>query len=1258
MENVVAAIRRVLRNWVPQMITGFFAADLTGLAYYVNFVSAAFNQRRVSQLANAALDGQAVADRVQILNMDAHDLKTAAGLPAFRGSPYGQLLPSPPLAGLVEEAQNLVFGIGEQWLPIINDSYFGTQNYVFNNVMVNNGAEFMCRFRLKGTGRTNLSLYANLANAIAAVHRRMPLLKFRILFYSQYVQSTVMGSGNSREFTGRDREREIAGMILNVLQGFMQQLADGEGGAGSDPAVIPGAADEDAVDIDPENLLQNCGVVFIPRRVLQAAGPDLTRPPPQVVKVILDGVPTTLRVIDATNPKFGRGELNCVIEGVAHLLDINPQQLVTRLPPDPTFSVRQVLNKLLPHMGSCNHVTINDAGDTVLDHGLNMPKNNNWLLTHCNHVYQAQLVKEKPKEVKMKKAKDDVYDFRFVTFDFETRAQVYDNGESPTTGKLTGTALAVTSAAVAYRDVDGEIKTWCDTLDPDVFECDLADEERKILDQIEEDRYVAKLTGLSHGTRKQMALKCFQLYKDCSDDMKRAKIEKYIRFQVNKQTKTVYRADKNFNNVMKTLNSRRRIIFNQAYSKSRNQPVYKMLDMLATLPYALGHKEKQGYVNCYAHNGSGFDFYLVLGPLVHLWRDGSAKIDSIIMKPGRLMNINVSFLTGARYRFLCTYAHLSDTLAKLCKSFNLPPELQKLATVELPDGKVMNTMDLCLMERDLDPCGYIRMMKERNYLAAYERYNIMDCIALVHIVEKTALMYGQLLGDAIGSAGFNTCQEIFRSALSASSASMGFYKENLKRTDMEMSEAFTAQSQISEADWVHDKKAIYGGASISNQRGLHYQSLVVLDQRSQYPHALSTCLFTLGAYVDFGDTVSYVKKEDGTYVQTGSGGQCLRPIDWQFMPGHPCYFKSGNYVITGAFDRTNRSKYHINGLPVRIHGVPLNWYAEEIDEPQHVGWYDLNRLVAKKELKWFTIWPDSKVAGPDCEIVPGARLFAPYLTKLMEGKNAAEKAGNMVLRTLYKLAGNGFSGKLQMKIHHKKIIPERDATIGFYRSEESVSYYKSNVRFAVEFLGGVRLNFFNIVDSLPPTIPNDPISGRVFLVFAETDSYGIPAPLIPYIQRFIGDKLGDLVYEVTSSSQAIFFAPKTYCITGKFFQQPLVKMAAKGLPRKLVTPQFYMDLYCDKDVTINMPMLTRDAKTLTIIDKQHATRTTKSTQTLPVFTHFTDVLHENFPYAFPSADNIEPPYWNARPLQTEEEVLAWTRSYEKSKLKRKMNDSM
>ena len=117
-------------------------------------------------------------------------------------------------------------------------------------------------------------------------------------------------------------------------------------------------------------------------------------------------------------------------------------------------------------------------------------------------------------------------------------------------------------------------------------------------------------------------------------------------------------------------------------------------------------------------------------------------------------------------------------------------------------------------------------------------------------------------------------------------------------------------------------------------------------------------------------------------------------------------------------------------------------------------------------------------------------------------------------------------------------------------------------------------------------------------------------------------------------------------------------MAAKGLPRKLVTPQFYMDLYCDKDVTINMPMLTRDAKTLTIIDKQHATRTTKSTQTLPVFTHFTDVLHENFPYAFPSADNIEPPYWNARPLQTEEEVLAWTRSYEKSKLKRKMNDSM
>lgn len=1231
-DQLVALVRRMLREWVPTFITGFFAADLTGLSYYVNF-HRNLSRLDVMRAANNVLDGRATANRVQILEADAPQFRSAAGLPAFRGSPYGQLLPQDQvITGIVNEAQGLVFGIGEKWLPIVNDSYLAGQNHLFNNIALNNGNEFTCRFRLRGENRTNISLINDLASAISAVHRRRPLLRFRVIFYNQYAQTIVAGSVNSSEIgTGRLTEPMIQAMLYVIIQKFQQDLADNEGARGSDPTVIPDTADEEVEDIDPENLLQNCSVLFIPRGALQARGPDLNHPPPSELKLIIDGTPVTLKVTDAENPIYGRGKINCVIEGVSNVLGIDVKEITCRLSNKQAYSVRQVmLNGLLPHLNhQLNHVTVDEAGEIVLDHAWPVKRNKHWLVTHRNHVYKAEMVAIQ-KEVKTKKTKkelkqeEEAYDFRFITLDFETRAQNWDNGPSPTTGKPTGSALAVTSAALAFRDEEGHIQTWCNTLDPDVFEQDLAKEEREVLAAMDQDAYVEKLTQLTTMDRRKLALKCYQYHNDFAKfmpKMKREKAEAYIRKYVQKNTKTVFRAGHNYKNIMKTITTRRRMIHNNAYSKSHNQPVYAMLNFMSTLPYALSHKEKNGFVNAYAHNGSGFDFFLILGPIIHLWREGALEVGKIVMKPGRIMCIEITFLTGAKYRFICTYAHLSDSLSKLCKAFDLPEELRKLDEITLPDGTVMNTMKLCLMEPDLDPCGYIRMLTEKNWLKSYEYYNVLDCVSLVYIVEQTALMYGQLLKDEPGSEGFIICQKIFSRGLSTSSVAMSFYKEFMKQFDPKMAQAFKDQSDMTEAEWLHEKKAVVGGASISNQRGIHYESLSVLDQRSQYPHALSTCVFTLGKYVDFDMRVSYVKNLNGDYICTTTQRK-LKPIDYQFMPGHPCYFKSGTYVITGAFDRKNKSKYYINGLPVRKKGQPLNWYAKDIDEAQHIGWYDLNRLIFKKEFKWFTIHEDSKVAGPDCEIVEGKRLFFPFLDLLMKGKDQAERDGNKVLRTLYKLNANGFSGKLQMKIHQKKIIPEKDAIIGLYRTEPCISWSKSNVRFSVEFLGGVRIRFYDIVDSMPRTIVDDPTSGRVHLVYAETDSYGIPTELVPFLKKFIGDKLGDLVYEVDKSHRAVFFAPKTYCIEGHLNGVAIEKIAAKGLSRKLVTPEFFDRLINCENVTINMPMLARSAKTLQIRDMQHTTRTTKSSNLLPTYIHHTDVIQPGFPWAFDSLQQM------------------------------------
>jgi hypothetical protein len=109
---------------------------------------------------------------------------------------------------------------------------------------------------------------------------------------------------------------------------------------------------------------------------------------------------------------------------------------------------------------------------------------------------------------------------------------------------------------------------------------------------------------------------------------------------------------------------------------------------------------------------------------------------------------------------------------------------------------------------------------------------------------------------------------------------------------------------------------------------------------------------------------------------------------------------------------------------------------------------------------------------------------------------------------------------------------------------------------------------------------------------------------------------------VTSSTKAIFFAPKTYYIKGHCNDVALEKKAAKGLPRRLVTANFYMDLFLGHDVAVPMPMLTRDTKTLAILDKQHAVRITKSPHAYPTFWHYLDITSPGFPFAFETTEEI------------------------------------
>lgn len=69
-------------------------------------------------------------------------------------------------------------------------------------------------------------------------------------------------------------------------------------------------------------------------------------------------------------------------------------------------------------------------------------------------------------------------------------------------------------------------------------------------------------------------------------------------------------------------------------------------------------------VNMYAHNSKGFDSYLVL-------KTSGLKFKNIIKTNSSILKLSV-LTASCKIHFLCTLSHLSGSLEKLCKNFEVP----------------------------------------------------------------------------------------------------------------------------------------------------------------------------------------------------------------------------------------------------------------------------------------------------------------------------------------------------------------------------------------------------------------------------------------------------------------------------------------------------------------------------------------------------------------------------------------------------------
>jgi hypothetical protein len=1220
---LLVTIYRHLREYRNRHWRAYFNATLTGANYYAELMDrTSAGIRTMTRRANqAGLDMN-----VEIVNMNEARLSDSAGIPGHGTSPYGVHLPEgTTLAALTAGAQTMVFDAGRPWQVIRDNSFLSGIPGVVHAYAED--ARFTIRYHLQGP-----LLVANLANAIWFVAGRLRsggnnyLKKFRIIFYNRFHNSEVAGGARfSLDLNPDVTEQYIRDSVEMLLNGYIQSLADGAAEPGSDPAALPAGVESEEDEMPADSMLQNCAVEYVPNRSLVVGDPTPVAVPPVEMKLVINNHPTCFKIIDRDSPKYGRDGLSCAIEAVCEKCHMAySHKMFRELPGDhkrDKYAIVDVLNCVSPHRrGDFSYVCVAEDGVTVLSASPQRVKpfapETEWLICWQHHVYVGRVVRmpdpiEEPDKKKRKKLSHEDMKDPVVTYDFETRAQVHDDIISKT-GKRTGSTLVPTAAAIAYRGEDGKMVSRAWLLDTDLFMADHAKHTEIISKAIQAEELMEKLQLHSAANRRQLFLDCIQQGPTLAsfttgqrlklpDEAFVEKITGATRLINGKKkgTKQTSQAAtvKNIRIMQQAIARVSRVVFNKAYLTSKALPHFKMLLHLRTLPLALNMKNPRGKVLLYAHNAQSFDAYFLLNAVIELWREGIIMtVENIIMKPGRIMQFRFMYDTGAVFVARCSLALLGgSSLKDLGISYDLPPRYRKLETVDLPDGVTMSSMELCLMRPDLDPIEYVMMLKEKGYVETYMMYNRLDCVALHLVLHRSATKYGALLGDVPGTPEYFQCEQIFWRSISCSSMSMNMFKLHLSRYNPELFEAFKAMGANTSVDeWIHIKASIVGGASISGQPGLHLESTDYLDVNGQYPDALSNGLYTMGQLrqVDIDEDVKewkcYRYDEDRDEYYDNDTGEILAPLDGNYLPGRKMYFTSGVYRLTGEFVPAPH-KYWIRGMPIRGTGN-LNWRADEFHEdPQTWCWQDLNRMVEGRELKHFTLWSDSWVADDDAYQVEGQALYAPFFKVLMDGKMKAREAGDTALATAMKLGGNGTTGSLQQNIFHQAVILNKSSSGSLYTTSPDIAPNKSVVMHAGEMLAYVRIKLFEMIDTV----------GRQHLITCETDGISFPSSLVHKLAPYIGDKPGQLMFEMRNTSLLITLAPKTYYMEGEDPKDPTkktTKQAAKGLPRKLITPGLYWEGLNGNPVTVKMNMLMRNRKTLSIISQDHASRTLKALQ--------------------------------------------------------------
>ena len=262
----------------------------------------------------------------------------------------------------------------------------------------------------------------------------------------------------------------------------------------------------------------------------------------------------------------------------------------------------------------------------------------------------------------------------------------------------------------------------------------------------------------------------------------------------------------------------------------------------------LSHEANEGnYFNCVAHNGSRFDFYLLMSYFTE---------DDLLQSKTQLRGTSIIGLQYKSHTFKDTCCFLTDSLSNLCKGYLTTPEekaFSKISNITLGDKTITN-YQLCFYKPELDFWEFMELEKaEPDFWKEYVRYCEFDCEALYLVWGKFKIQIreiiskmgykmgvGDLLKQRVSLNTVNTIGSLSKKLIT----NLNSYKLTKVDTwDFQSYKEFLGDD-VEKYEFVKNFKR--GGISHANQMGLHREGVTGYDIKSQYPTALTNMMIPVG----------------------------------------------------------------------------------------------------------------------------------------------------------------------------------------------------------------------------------------------------------------------------------------------------------------------------------------------------------------------------------------------------------------------------